>query len=152
MTSLTGETGKKQVQVEIKAAGLQGLFFPQGLPGLGSSRKYDLFAVEDNPFFYYLQSVEEQEIGLILTDPFTFFPDYSVELSDEDLKELEVEKREDILVLTTVTFSGEKNGEVRMTTNLAAPIVVNINKNLARQVIIADKMDQMRRPLVYSKK
>jgi len=145
VTSLTGEE-------QVKEAGRQTIFFRQGLPGLGSSKQYNLYAVEENPFFYYLQSVEEQEIGLIVTDPFTCFPGYSVDLSAEDLQELEVEKQEDVLVLTTVTFRGEKSGKKSMTTNLAAPIVINTRTKLARQVFIAERIDQMRMPLDFGQK
>ncbi len=141
MTSLTSEG-------QVKEAGLQPIFFRQGLPGLGSSQEFTLYALEDNPFFYYLQSVEEQGIGLILMDPFSCFPDYSVDLGDGDIKELELVKQEDVLVLTTVTFTGEKT----MTTNLAAPIVINTRKRLARQLVFPERIDEMRMSLPLDKK
>ncbi|NLL21910.1 MAG: flagellar assembly protein FliW, partial [Firmicutes bacterium] len=71
------------------------------------------------------------------------FPDYSVELSEAEREELEVEQREDVLVFTTVTVLDRK----RMTTNLAAPIVININKYLARQIIIPERAGETRTPL-----
>jgi len=146
MTTLTGEQDKKIGQEKNRAFFLEGVFFPQGLPGLGS-KKYNLLGLKDNPFFYYLQSVEEPQIALVLTDPFAFFPEYSIELGEEDLLELKAEKKEDLLVLTTVTFRGEEKGERRLTTNLAAPIIFNLSKKLARQIIADDKLDQMQRPL-----
>lgn len=119
------------------------IYFREGLPGLGESRRFELCRVPGSPFFFHLQSLEEKDIGFILMDPFPAFPDYSVEL-DENLKsELNIEKKEDILVLTTVTIAGEK----KMTTNLAAPIVINLNQKLGIQVIIPERMEQMRAPL-----
>ncbi len=117
------------------------------MPGLGSSQRYNLYALEDNPFFYYLESVDEPEMSLVLMDPFSCFTGYSVELTEEDIKELEVSRQEDVLVLTTVTFAGEQ----KMTTNLAAPIVINLKKKLARQIFIDEKMDSMRTPLNFKK-
>ena len=140
MTTLTGEQ-------QVKEGELLTVIFRQGLPGLGSSQRYNLYALEDNPFFYYLESVDEPEMSLVLMDPFSCFTGYSVELTEEDIKELEVSRQEDVLVLTTVTFAGEQ----KMTTNLAAPIVINLKKKLARQVFITEKMDSMRTPLNYKK-
>jgi len=119
------------------------ILFKNGLPGLGRSRRFILQHLEDNPIFYYLSSLEDEEVGLILVDPFPCFPGYTLELADAEQKELEVEKSEDILVFTTVTMLGEN----KMTTNLAAPIVINAVKRLAKQMILADKIDQMRTPL-----
>ena len=140
MTTLTGEQ-------QVKEGELLTVIFRQGLPGFGSSQKYNLYALEDNPFFYYLESVDEPEMSLVLMDPFSCFTGYSVELTEEDISELEVSRQEDVLVLTTVTFAGEQ----KMTTNLAAPIVINLKKKLARQVFITEKMDSMRTPLNYKK-
>jgi flagellar assembly factor FliW len=140
VTTLTGEQ-------QVKEGELLTVIFRQGLPGFGSSQKYNLYALEDNPFFYYLESVDEPEMSLVLMDPFSCFTGYSVELTEEDISELEVSRQEDVLVLTTVTFAGEQ----KMTTNLAAPIVINLKKKLARQVFITEKMDSMRTPLNYKK-
>lgn len=148
MATLTGEQDKSKLQEKDKAFLLEGIFFPRGLPGLGG-KKYNLLNLEGDSIFYYLQSAEEEQIALVLTDPFVFFPEYSVELGEEDLRELEAEKSEDLLVLTTVTFREEKEGEGRMTTNLAAPIVFNLSKRLARQIITDDRLDQMRKPLFF---
>ena len=122
------------------------IFFKHGLPGLGKSRHFILQLIESNPFFYYLRSVEEEEVGLILVDPFPCFPGYDLEIAEADQKELELENKEDVLVFTTVTVLGEN----KMTTNLAAPIVINIEKRLANQVILSERIEQMRTPLPLS--
>ena len=122
------------------------IFFRRGLPGLGKSRQFILQLIESNPFFYYLRSVEEEEVGLILVDPFPCFPGYDLEIAEADQKELELEKKEDVLVFTTVTVLGEN----KMTTNLAAPIIINIGKRLAKQVILSERIEQMRTPLPLS--
>lgn len=117
--------------------------FKRGLPGLGQDLEFILFPIENNPLFYYLQSVNEPELGLILIDPFPCFPDYSLELNEQDKKEIEVERKEDILVFTTVTVLGEG----KLTTNLSGPIVINATRRLAKQVILPDRIHEMRTPL-----
>ncbi len=136
------------VKEQVQKSGLRPVIFKKGLPGLDNSKKFTLHQLEDNPFFYFLQSADEQEVGLILLDPFLVFPDYSVELSAAERDELEIEKREDVIVFTTVTVPTRK----RMTTNLAAPIVININKNLAKQIVIPERAAEMRTPLPMQEK
>ena len=114
----------------------------KALPGLENSKRFIPHLLEGNPL-YFLQSADEQEVGLILLDPFLLFPDYSVELSTAERDELEIDKREEVLVFTTVTVLERK----RMTTNLAAPIIININKRLGKQIIIPERVEEMRTPL-----
>lgn len=134
------EKDKKQTEKENIPAKI---FFKQGLPGLENFREFTLQVVENNPFFYHLQSVAEKAVGLILLDPFPCFPGYSVELSAGEQHELQTDKKEDLLVLTTVTITGER----KMTTNLAAPIVINLRKGLARQIIIPERLPERRTPI-----
>ncbi len=136
------------VKDQVEKGGLRQVIFKKGLAGLDNSKKFTLHRLEGNPFFYFLQSANEQEIGLILLDPFLLFPDYSVELNAMEKEELEIGQREDVLVFTTVTVLDKK----RITTNLAAPIVVNMNKYLARQIIIPERAAEMRTPLPVPEK
>lgn len=119
------------------------LLFKKGIAGLEELHHYNLQALPDNPLFYHLLSTENQTMGFILLDPFPVFPDYSVTLSDGEIAALAVESKDDLLVLTTVNISGEKG----LTTNLAAPIVVNLRNNTAMQLIIPEKIRELRTPL-----
>ena len=120
--------------------------FKRGLPGLGNSLRFTLHVIEDNPLFYYLQSTDEEDIGLILVDPFPCFPEYSLELNEQDKNELELDRVGDVLVFATVTLQGDS----RMTANLAAPVVLNSRKGLAKQVIFPERIEEMRVPLPVS--
>ena len=123
--------------------GQEAITFQKGLPGLGQHREFNLFPIENNPLFYYLQSINDPDLGLILIDPFPCFPDYSLDLNEQDKKEMELERKEDVLVFTTVTVLGEG----KLTTNLSGPIVINAKKRLAKQLIIPDRINEMRTPL-----
>jgi len=131
--AVTRVTGRKQGHP---------FYFPQGLPGLEDFRKFYVEPIPDNRLFCLLQSVEEDQVGLILVDPFPFFPDYGVELLENDKRDLELATREDLLLFTTVTF-----GEEQMFTNLAAPILINVKQKRGKQIIIPQRTDQMRSPL-----
>ncbi|WP_053360817.1 flagellar assembly protein FliW [Bacillus sp. FJAT-27251] len=120
--------------------------FEKGIPGFEEDKRYVLLPADEQgetPFFF-LQSVERAELSLLLLDSFSFFEGYDVELGDSLIGKLEIEKPEDVLVLTTVTAKG---GLKEATTNLKAPIVINHSKRLGMQVVLENKSYMVKQPL-----
>ncbi|NLI70040.1 MAG: flagellar assembly protein FliW [Firmicutes bacterium] len=115
------------------------MYFPQGLLGLEGCHNFLVEPVPDNEYFVIFESVEDPDIGLILTDPFPFFPEYEFDLAEADQRELEIKKKEEVLVLVVVTIRGKK-----MFANLAAPVMVNPVLRKAKQVILPDRLDKIR--------
>lgn len=119
------------------------LHFPWGLPGLERYRRFIVMPVRDNPFFLLLQSEEEPDLGLLLVDPFPFFPDYSYTLTDLDRQDLKLDCRKDLLIYTTVSILPDG-----FHTNLAAPLVINAPARLGKQVYLHRYSSQLRALLV----
>ncbi|RJQ30985.1 MAG: flagellar assembly protein FliW [Peptococcaceae bacterium] len=118
-------------EIEIEAERI--ITFPAGVPGFEELRRFVLLPEKDMEEFCWLQSVDEPEVAFLLTDPFVFFRDYSLELGEDDVCALELERKEEALVLTVVTIPGN---DVRLVTaNLLAPVVINTRLGLARQVV-----------------
>jgi flagellar assembly factor FliW len=91
--------------------------FPHGLIGLGGSR----FAiVEREGSFSWLHSIDEPSLALPVTNPWDFFADYSVELSDEDSAPI-TDDPADVAVWVTVRAGAEL---ADFYANLRAPILV----------------------------
>jgi flagellar assembly factor FliW len=103
--------------LEIDAAEV--IDFPAGLIGLGGSR-YTLISGEADSAFRWLQSLDDPAVALPVTSPWTFFPEYAVELSDEDSER--VGGGEDASVWVTVRAGAELSD---FSANLRAPIVVS---------------------------
>ncbi|NLA27613.1 MAG: flagellar assembly protein FliW [Firmicutes bacterium] len=118
------------------------LLFPWGLPGLERYRCFTVAPVRDNPFFLLLQSEDEPELGLILVDPFPLFPEYGFTLTDSDKQDLKLERREDLLIYTTVSVFPDG-----LHTNLAAPLVINAASRLGKQLYLYRYSEQLRVPL-----
>src|SRR3954466_5170785 len=57
--------------------------FPNGLIGLGGKR-YALVAGSEDGAFRWLHSLDDPAIALPVANPWSFFADYEVELSDSD--------------------------------------------------------------------
>ena len=94
--------------------------FPEGLIGLGGSR-YALVATEADSAFAWLHSIDDPELALPVTNPWHFFGDYSVELSDDEAKRIGVTDPSGCEVWVTVR-AAEDLEDFRV--NLRAPILV----------------------------
>ena len=128
------------VKTEKKA-----VYFRQGLPGLEGYRRFALSPLPGSELFMLLSAAEEENVALILVDPFPFFPEYRIELSAADRQELKVRAgEEELLTYTTVALVDHQ-----LYTNLAAPLVINMAEGLGRQLILPEAMEKMRAPLTF---
>ena len=118
--------------------------FKKGLPGFKDLKKFILFPLESNEDFSILHSTEDAEVGLILVSPFTILLDYEFKIPDTFIEELQIEKPEDVLVLTTVTLNSNIEN---MTTNLKAPMIINIKEKLGEQLILDNDKYKIKQPL-----
>lgn len=95
--------------------------FPEGLVGLGGSRYVIVRTGDDSPFAW-LQSADDPDLALPITDPWAFFADYVLELSDEATAAAALpEDGTGVRVWVTVRAAGELQD---FCANLKAPIVV----------------------------
>jgi len=121
------------------------LTFPAGLPGLPPElNRFAITALSEGTPFFLLQSLQDDDIGFILLNPFALFPDYEFELPDQEAEILGCETPEQVAVFCIVNASrGLKNATV----NLLAPVVFNTATGMARQVVLNDKSYSTRQPL-----
>ncbi len=113
--------------------------FPSGLIGLGGSR-YALVSTDDDSPFSWLQSLEDPDLAVPVTNPFWFFADYEVNLSDADSARVGTESPEAVDVWVTVRALPDE-----VTANLKAPIVVHAGRG--HQVINEAREFGVRTPL-----
>ncbi|UFJ40058.1 flagellar assembly protein FliW [Brevibacillus humidisoli] len=121
------------------------LFFEEGIPGFPQLQFFQLKQHEPNSPFYSLDSMEEEQVGFWLVDPFSFFREYQFTLSDSAKASLRIDETSTpVGVLNIVTI--RSNNQV--TVNLKAPIVLNLANRMGRQVILNDDRYSVRQPLV----
>jgi flagellar assembly factor FliW len=106
------------------------LCFPGGLLGLEDCRQWMLLADAQNSALGWLQSTTRPEVALAVVSPRRFVPNYQFKVYRSELTSLELENVSDAQVLTIVS----KN-ERSITLNLKAPIVINLKRQLGRQVV-----------------
>ena len=104
-----------------------------GLPGFEEDVRYILLDHDDKSPYKWLQSVDHPELAFVVIEPFIFFADYQFELSQNDIRELEVSKPEDVAVLVILVIPEDPR---KMTANIKAPLVINKTKMKGKQVVL----------------
>ncbi|WP_369354349.1 flagellar assembly protein FliW [Lysinibacillus capsici] len=109
--------------------------FNEGLPGFRDEQEFILIPLDVDIPLLILQSVKNAEIGFILAYPFAFKADYAFDISEEDRNDLQIEEEQDVVAYSIVTMN-EKFAD--STLNLLAPVIININKRLGKQIVLLD--------------
>ena len=119
---------------------------PSGLFGFPESKRFTLLEHKKGSPFCWLQSVDNGSLAFVLIDPLLVKPDYEIQISPQDMKELQLADAPDgIQTLVIVNVSpGEK---VELTANLLGPIVINVKKKLGKQIILSDNQYSLRHPI-----
>ena len=121
------------------------LNFRHGLPGLEDCREFAILQFTESAPLHWLQSTEKPEICLPIINTFAICPDYTFDISDEDVEELALEDPEDVYVVSVVLIP-ETNIE-QMTANLVAPIIINHRSCAAKQIIVSSGEYNVRFPV-----
>jgi flagellar assembly factor FliW len=118
---------------------------PQGLIGLPGTRWALIAQTESSPFLW-LHSVEDGTIALPVTNPWLFFPEYEVRISDDDAAQLELEGPEQVDIFCIVRAAKEL---VDFTINLLSPVAIHGARRLGKQVLNEAGGYDVREPLFF---
>lgn len=117
--------------------------FPKGLLGFSEHRRYCLLEPAEDSCFFWLQSLEDQTLAFVVTDPSFFVPDYSVPIRAEQMGDLALARLEDAQVFIIVNKVDQT-----LTGNLQGPLVINTLTRSGEQFVLAEKRWTTRHPLV----
>ena len=109
------------------------IVFSQGIPGFSELHRFVILPhAEDSPV-HFLQCLDNTEISFAITNPKLFFTDYQVIVEQSELMELRLSSIKEALVFVIlVVASNPKN----ITANLLAPIIINPQNKIGRQVVM----------------
>lgn len=128
------------MKVATKAYGLidvdnrQKILFAGGLFGFEALKEYVLLDSERQPF-YWLQSLDVEQVAFVLVNPFLFRPDYEVNISNEELAEIGLHSPDQALIFSIITIPSDGG---HMTANLQGPLVINRDTREGKQAILTD--------------
>lgn len=110
------------------------LLFPHGLIGFESQRHWVLLQDTENEAVAWLQSTTDTQTAVAVVSPRRYAPDYRLRIDRQQLATLQLGELDRTFVLCAVARNGES-----LTANLRAPIVINLDRRLGRQVVSVDE-------------
>lgn len=111
----------------------QRITIPSGLYGFEGLEQFILMDARQRPF-YWLQSLDVQEVAFVLIDPKLIRPDYDARIDSTDFEALGIKDSNDerFLQFSIVTIPEDRQ---EMTANLQGPIIINKESRMGRQCI-----------------
>ncbi len=106
--------------------------FTHGLLGLEDYKTYVIFEAPGNEALVCLQCLDEPRIAFMAVNPWDFFEDYDIQISDEELAIIGIAKIEQLIVFNILTIGDGSN----ITANLLAPVVINAGTRDAMQIVL----------------
>jgi flagellar assembly factor FliW len=123
--------------------------FEKGILGFEDIIEYELKDLESNPIFKELNSIKEKGLGFVVISPFDIDDKYEINLSDNIIKELNINSPKDVMVLSILTLGQTLE---RTTVNMKAPLIINVNNGLGKQIILQKEKYKVKTPLLRSGK
>ncbi len=119
--------------------------FPNGLPSFETEHSFLLLPIAgSDETLFCLQSILTPALSFILMNPFHLDPSYAPELSQDERKQLQVERDQDLCFYVMCAM---KHPVETSTVNLKCPIALNPDVQIASQVILDSSDLHMRHPL-----
>lgn len=110
------------------------LLFPHGVIALEACRHWVLLSDAENDSLGWLQCVNQADVALPVVSPRRFVPHYRVHVTRGQLAPLELSHFDQTYVLSIVSKSDDE-----LTLNLKAPLIINLDRRLGRQVVTTDE-------------
>lgn len=122
--------------------------FGPGILGFPDGQRYVLVEIEDDEDYFWIQSVEIDDVAFLCIRPWDFFPDYELDVPDDVQEQIELLDPADSEVFLLLTTHHEDDELVDITANLLGPIILNSSNRRARQVVLNNSEYSTREPLV----
>lgn len=114
--------------------------FPHGILGFPDHQQYVLIEPADS-LFWYLQSADDPDLAFVLLPPEIMRPDYEVSVDRRQVADIQLASPDDSMVFSIVTVP---QNTAEMTANLQAPLVINKESGLGKQLVLMDGRYQVR--------
>lgn len=106
--------------------------FDKGIIAFEEYKRYVFIEFEKDSFIYWMQSIQNPDLCFLVANPYAFKPDYVLDVYEDDLKSIGMEKEEDLMVFVILNVNLENR---TITANLLGPIIVNTKNNKGVQAV-----------------
>ena len=117
--------------IEVDAGAI--ITFTQPIIGFNEYRRFVIVPGPEGSFVTWLQSVDNGQLAFLLMNPQGVIADYRVELRPDDLTELAAKALADLSIYTLLVVPQD---QTQIRTNLKAPILINVQQQLGKQIIL----------------
>ncbi len=117
------------------------LLFPSGLFGFSHLRHWVLLADAENESVGWLHCASDPHVAMAVVSPRKFAPHYQVRVARSHVASLELTPATPAYVLAIVSRT-----DTQLTINLRAPLIINLERRLGRQVVTTDEQP-LRHPI-----
>lgn len=107
--------------------------FQEGIIGFSDIHRYILLGEEEENPFQWLQAVDEPNLTFVVVPSKMICPTYQPKLNQDVLEKLEIGNLERILYYSIVVLPEDIS---QMRANLQSPLVINLENNKAKQVVL----------------
>lgn len=123
------------------------IHMPNGMIGFPDEKRFVLFRHHPESPFFWFQSVENETLAFVVTDPLWFQPDYDIEISPEEVEQLGLTNLAEGIQTLVVVNIHASNGTSEITANLLGPIIINLRNRLAKQLVLYRSPYSHRHPI-----
>lgn len=103
--------------------------------GFDDLKKFVLLDLNKDNFFKWLQSVDDPGLAFPVVSVFNLNIDYSIDLPDNVVEDLKIKNVESLLVMNISSIP--QDDPQGTTINLLAPLIFNLDEQIAGQVILS---------------
>ena len=121
------------------------IHFDEGLIGFSECKDFVLMENESLAPFRLLQSLEFAEVGFLVLEPTTIVGNYCERVPNRDWESVGIDEMTKALAFVIVVIGSTPES---CTGNFQAPLLVNYEKMIGKQVILTDSGMSVRHPLV----
>ena len=119
---------------EIEVADEETIKLPNGLIGFPELKRFILLDHDKDSPFKWLQSLDDGSIAFVLINPLLFKNNYSVEVTEAEVSDLDLTSEEDAVISVIITMPSNPQN---MTANLKAPLIFNLKNRLGKQIVLS---------------
>ena len=120
-------------EVEIDESRIFNFTLP--IIGFNELTKFIILDINKDSLFKWLQSVEDPELAFPIVSVFSMNSDYTVDIPDNVVESLKIKTVESVLVMNIASIP--QDNPQGTTLNLLAPLIFNLDEQLAGQVILS---------------
>lgn len=118
----------------------------EGLIGFEEIKEYVLLDAGKESPFKWLQSLKEPDLAFVVIPPTAFHLNYKLAVDKKDLEAIELKDPKEATALAICVIPHEDPS--KMTANLQAPVIINAEKKIGRQVISTNQRHTLRHYII----